>query len=91
MYRPIDVVCMKIIDIVPIKETELIYRLKELVEFMPYCPPENYYNLWGRLGAIINNNIPYKSELSKLEEWQVNILKIYMGSNFDKLSEELKN
>ena len=91
MYRPIHDICMKLIDIIPIKETEFIYRIKKLVDYMPYCPPENYYNLWGRLGLIINSFIPYKNKIRELEEWQVNILKVYMGSNFEKLGMELEN
>ena len=82
MRRSIIEVINNIIDIIPIENTNsnFIYHLKKLIDYMPYCPLEIQPTLWNRLSVIINENIPFKFDIEDLDhEWQKNIIRIFIG------------
>lgn len=80
MKRSIIDVINKIIDIIPIENSNFIYNLKKIVDFVPYCSPEIYPTLWERLSIVINQHIPFRCNVEELEhEWQKDIIKIFVG------------
>jgi len=74
--RSVDNVIKQLLTVIPEKETNLIYDIKNYYDTLWNQAPEllKSKQCWEPLGNILNNNIQNIDE-----EWKVKLVKIYNG------------
>jgi hypothetical protein len=76
--RSLFIILPKMISLIP-KESENSFKdaLEKQLEKAAFTAPENIYNIWVNVQDIITNRFQNHKDVSKLDEWSIQLLDIW--------------
>ena len=84
--RSLYIILPKMISLIP-KERENSFKedLEKQLEKAAFTAPENIYNIWVNIQNIITNRFQNHKDVSKLDEWSIQLLDIWTDKENQKI------